>query len=95
MENVHLLRWYVLLIPLTRLQLTNFPGFNLLFIPLIYFFYPETQNLTLEQIDKLFTGEKTLLHWKPSMDDTEVPNDDLKAAFAEKTEIKHIEKGGE
>lgn len=41
--------------------------FNFFFIPLIYFFYPETQNLTLEQIDKLFTGEKVLLHWQDSM----------------------------
>lgn len=41
--------------------------FNFCFLPLIYFFYPETQNLSLEQIDKLFTGEKVLLHWKPSM----------------------------
>lgn len=65
--------------------------FNAFFIPLIYFFYPETQNLTLEQIDRLFTGDKVLLHWKASMDVTEVPNEDLKAAFAEKTEIKHID----
>lgn len=34
---------------------------------MIYFFYPETQNLTLEQIDKLFTGDKVMLHWTPSM----------------------------
>lgn len=44
-----------------------FSVFNFLFIPLIYFFYPETQNLSLEQIDKLFTGDKIMLHWKPSM----------------------------
>lgn len=43
------------------------PVFNFCFIPLIYFFYPETQNLTLEQVDKLFTGDKILLHWKDSM----------------------------
>ncbi|KAG6366713.1 hypothetical protein INS49_000892 [Diaporthe citri] len=41
--------------------------FNFCFLPLIYFFYPETQNLTLEQIDKLFTGDKVMLHWTPSM----------------------------
>lgn len=31
------------------------------------FFYPEVKNLSLEQVDRLFTGEKVLLHWKPSM----------------------------
>ena len=36
-------------------------------MPLIYFFYPETRNLSLEQIDKLFTGGKMMLHWTPSM----------------------------
>ncbi|KAL1861527.1 hypothetical protein Daus18300_008790 [Diaporthe australafricana] len=41
--------------------------FNFCFLPMIYFFYPETQNLTLEQIDKLFTGDKVMLHWTPSM----------------------------
>lgn len=46
---------------------TNNSVFNFLFLPLIYFFYPETQNLSLEQIDKLFTGEKVLLHWQSSM----------------------------
>ncbi|GHJ83796.1 hypothetical protein NliqN6_0198 [Naganishia liquefaciens] len=39
-----------------------FAVFNSCFIPLIYFFYPESANLTLEQIDYLFTGEKVLLH---------------------------------
>ncbi|KAH7108816.1 sugar transporter STL1 [Dactylonectria macrodidyma] len=41
--------------------------FNLCFVPLIYFFYPETRNLSLENIDKLFTGSKVLLHWHPIM----------------------------
>lgn len=30
---------------------------NLAFIPLVYFCYPETSNLTLEEVDHLFTGE--------------------------------------
>ncbi|KIR57902.1 hypothetical protein I312_105558 [Cryptococcus bacillisporus CA1280] len=34
--------------------------FNACFIPLIYFCYPETAKLSLEQIDLLFTGEKVL-----------------------------------
>lgn len=44
-----------------------FAIFNLAFLPLIWFFYPETQNLSLEQVDKLFTGEKVVLKWKSSM----------------------------
>ncbi|KAM3074453.1 hypothetical protein ACMFMG_002743 [Clarireedia jacksonii] len=70
-----------------------FAVFNLFFIPLIYFFYPETQNLTLEQINGLFTREKTLLHWRASMDEMEVPNEDLRAAFTEKLEVNHVENG--
>ncbi len=46
-----------------------FGVFNFCFLPLIYFLYPETKNLSLEQIDRLFTGEKVLLKWKPSMGD--------------------------
>ncbi|KAI6899016.1 general substrate transporter [Hortaea werneckii] len=52
-----------------------FAIFNFCFIQLIYFYYPETQRLSLEQIDKLFTGEKVLLHWQPSMDDAEIEMD--------------------
>ncbi|KAL5001775.1 hypothetical protein BDV10DRAFT_203332 [Aspergillus recurvatus] len=44
-----------------------FAVFNFCFLPIIYFFYPETRNLTLEQIDRLFTGEKVRLHWDASM----------------------------
>ncbi|GAB1216113.1 hypothetical protein ATERTT37_005318 [Aspergillus terreus] len=35
-----------------------FMALNLAFVPLIYFFYPETANLSLEQIDFLFTDNK-------------------------------------
>lgn len=41
--------------------------FNFCFLPLVWFFYPETRNLSLEQIDKLFTGDKVAMHWHPSM----------------------------
>ncbi|KAL2159339.1 hypothetical protein VTH06DRAFT_2342 [Thermothelomyces fergusii] len=44
-----------------------FSVFNFAFVPLVYFFYPETRNLSLEQIDRLFTGDKVMLHWTPSM----------------------------
>ena len=30
---------------------------NFAFVPLIYFFYPETANLTLEEVDYLFVKE--------------------------------------
>lgn len=36
--------------------------FNASFVPIIYFFYPETAKLSLEQIDFLFTGPRVLLH---------------------------------
>jgi hypothetical protein len=43
-----------------------FGVFNASFLPLIYFFYPETRGLSLENIDKLFTGGKVTMHWKES-----------------------------
>lgn len=33
---------------------------NLAFIPLVYFCYPETANLTLEEIDYLFTRKNVV-----------------------------------
>ncbi|KAL2169511.1 hypothetical protein VTG60DRAFT_5980 [Thermothelomyces hinnuleus] len=64
-----------LVVEITPVSITNiewrtyiyFSVFNFAFVPLVYFFYPETQNLSLEQIDRLFTGEKVMLHWTPSM----------------------------
>lgn len=44
-----------------------FSVFNACFIPIIYFLYPETARLTLEQIDLLFTGDKVLLRLPESM----------------------------
>jgi MFS family permease len=44
-----------------------FAVLNMAFLPLIYFFYPETRNLSLEQVDLLFTGKKMQLHWHGSM----------------------------
>lgn len=46
-----------------------FGVFNAFFLPLIYFYYPETRGLSLERIDRLFTGGKVELHWKASMGD--------------------------
>ncbi|RAH85301.1 putative transcription factor TFIIIB complex subunit Brf1 [Aspergillus japonicus CBS 114.51] len=35
-----------------------FMCFNLLFVPIIYFYYPETANMSLESIDQLFMDKK-------------------------------------
>ncbi|KAL4732285.1 hypothetical protein ACLX1H_001296 [Fusarium chlamydosporum] len=64
--------------------------FNACFVPLIYFFYPETRLLSLEQIDKLFTGSKVLLHWDHSMG---VPGEaSEKIAGSETGKVVHDEK---
>ena len=64
--------------------------FNAFFVPLIYFFYPETRLLSLEQIDKLFTGPKVLLHWDHSMG---VPGEaSEKSSGSETGKIVHDEK---
>ncbi|TLD05662.1 Sugar transporter STL1 [Venturia nashicola] len=39
-----------------------FAIFNAVFIPAIYFFYPETRNLSLEEVNCLFTGPKIVMH---------------------------------
>lgn len=45
-----------------------FSVFNFCFLPLIYFVYPETKGLSLEDIDKIFIGEKVYMHWSPAVD---------------------------
>ncbi|KAI0933438.1 hypothetical protein AcV5_005585 [Taiwanofungus camphoratus] len=35
--------------------------FNVVFVPIIYFFYPETKGKSLEQIDLLFSGPRVLI----------------------------------
>ncbi|KAH7127568.1 general substrate transporter [Dactylonectria macrodidyma] len=67
-----------------------FGVFNFCFIPMIYFFYPETQRLSLEQIDRLFTGGKVKLHWDNSMG---VPGEaSLKESDVETAGVEHEEK---
>ncbi|KAF2152816.1 general substrate transporter [Myriangium duriaei CBS 260.36] len=46
---IHRLQWKAYLI---------FMATNLLFVPIFYFFYPETSNLSLEDIDYIFTSKE-------------------------------------
>ncbi|KAG7527767.1 hypothetical protein FFLO_06609 [Filobasidium floriforme] len=41
--------------------------FNACFVPMIYFLYPETKHLELEDVDLLFNGDKVLLHLPPAL----------------------------
>jgi hypothetical protein len=92
MENLHLLcRYVVSEYPCISSANVEFEAFNLAFIPIIYFFYPETQNLTLEQIDKLFSGDKVMLHWHPSMDSEEIPSGGLRATYEKGEAAQHKE----
>ncbi|KAF9890846.1 hypothetical protein FE257_005417 [Aspergillus nanangensis] len=70
-----------------------FAVFNFCFLPLIYFFYPEPRNLTLEQVDLLFTGEKVQLHWHPSMGTAGDSNRRIAEAQKdpESTNVQHVE----
>jgi len=40
-----------------------FVALNISFIPLVYFCYPETRGLSLEQIDHIFYGKGTKKNW--------------------------------
>lgn len=68
-----------LVVEITPVSITNigyktyiyFCIFNATFIPLVYFFYPETKGLSLEQIDRLFIGDKIQMHWKAHMNEGE------------------------
>ncbi|CAI7655684.1 hypothetical protein N7533_007271 [Penicillium manginii] len=57
--------FFVVMITPTLIQNLAWKGYlifmclNLVFVPIVYFFYPETANLTLEEIDFLFTNRAT------------------------------------
>jgi hypothetical protein len=72
-------------------QLTIYKVFNFCFLPIIYFLYPETRNLTLEQIDLLFTGEKVRLHWDSSLGVAGDTEHRLREKDVEGREVQHVE----
>lgn len=71
---------------------------NLAFVPLVYFCYPETSNLTLEEIDYLFTRKNvvrmSLSNPKALTQDLETTgvSDDEKASGIGAARAEHIEK---
>ncbi|ESK89756.1 hexose carrier protein [Moniliophthora roreri MCA 2997] len=54
---------------------------NTLFVPLVYFFYPETTRLSLEEIDLLFLKHNAV---KASLDRSWLVRHDIEATFREK-----------
>lgn len=88
-----------MVVEITPVSITNigyrtyiyFCVFNFAFLPLIYFFYPETRNLSLEQIDKLFTGEKVEMHWKASMDEGSGESADVKVVQESKSDSSRVD----
>jgi hypothetical protein len=37
-----------------------FAVFNATWVPIVYFFFPETKGMELEEVDKMFSNEKAL-----------------------------------
>lgn len=57
---------------------------SLSFVPIVYFFYPETSNMSLEEIDSLFV--------KPGEYDTESAEEGEYRSSVLKGETSHAEK---
>ncbi|KAL1582163.1 hypothetical protein WHR41_09020 [Cladosporium halotolerans] len=72
-----------------------FAIFNAAFIPIIYFFYPETRNLSLEEIDCLFTGPKIVMHIEDAEIDLETMRPHLarEAEMHRKFSVEHVDMG--
>ncbi|KAJ0338633.1 hypothetical protein KNSL1_012359 [Colletotrichum chrysophilum] len=58
---------------------------NFAFIPLIYFFYPETSNFRLEEIDEFFTQGRNPVKVAKEMQKAMKSGQDISGADAEKT----------
>jgi hypothetical protein len=66
---------------------------NLLFVPLVYFCYPETANLTLEEMDLLFTNkEKSAVKFSKEL--SKRRRIEAKTDRASSTRGTDVEKGG-
>ncbi|KAK3678088.1 hypothetical protein LTR78_002183 [Recurvomyces mirabilis] len=76
-----------------------FMATNLAFIPLVYFCYPETSNLTLEEVDHLFTkdgkhGLKEVAQLQPTqpvVESRKAHDDDEKMVGMEQGSREHVE----
>ena len=76
-----------------------FMATNLAFIPLVYFCYPETANLTLEEVDHLFTkggkhGLKEVAQLQPTqpvVESRKAHDDDEKAIGIDTPSHEHVE----
>jgi len=76
-----------------------FMATNLAFIPLVYFCYPETSNLTLEEVDHLFTkggkhGLKEVAQLQPTqpvVESRKAHDDDEKTVGMEQNSREHVE----
>jgi hypothetical protein len=70
---------------------------NLAFVPLVYFCYPETSNLTLEEVDHLFTAggshgiKKITTPSAPVQESLKAPDDDEKMAGMNGRQVEHVE----
>ena len=70
---------------------------NLAFIPLVYFCYPETSNLTLEEVDRLFIAggshgiKKVTSPSVPVQESLKAPDDDEKMVGLSHPPAEHVE----
>jgi len=96
--------WNFVVVMITPTIITNlawqgyliFMALNFAFIPLVYFCYPETANLTLEEIDFLFTKEGNtglhkFTHRARAVEESLRPVEDIEKEFALKEGAEHID----
>lgn len=67
---------------------------NLAFIPLVYFCYPETTNLTLEEVDYLFVKKEEEGGGRKGLQRTEPVRASLEGDVEKGSEALHLEVSG-